>query len=116
MRLRASFTMENSVIIPLFTIFIVMLVLTGLNLHDSVIFKSACFQAAMKLEWDGNDAASQNSYLSEVASYAQSKSMRTSYSVSDVTEGVNKAGVADNNPRDFIRKRCALDALRTGEQ
>mgnify|MGYP007084811635 CR=1 FL=1 len=50
MRLRASYTIENSVIIPLFTIIMVVLVSLCFYLHDSVILKNTVFQTALKYE------------------------------------------------------------------
>ncbi len=111
MRLRASFTVENSVIIPLFTIIIVTLVITGLDMHDELVLKAACFQGGMKLEQEEVDASQKSAYLSEIVSYVQSKCMRKTYSVSDVTEKIDSINVKDNSPREFIRKRCALNAL-----
>lgn len=50
MRLRASFTVENSVIIPIFTLIIVSLIVLMLYLHDCVVVKNALFQSAIKTE------------------------------------------------------------------
>ena len=40
MRLRASFTVENSFIIPFFTMIIVVMVILALDMHDELIGKA----------------------------------------------------------------------------
>jgi hypothetical protein len=105
---------ENSVIIPLFTIIIITLVLTGLDMHDELVLKSVCFQGNMKIEQKKLDDE-RNAYLSDVAAYASQKSMRNTVDVGEVTSCMEKVRVKDNSPRDFIRKRCVFNALRTGK-
>ncbi len=51
-RVRASFTLENAVLIPLFTLIIVFLIGAGLYLHDNMIMKNALTQGAVILEKD----------------------------------------------------------------
>jgi hypothetical protein len=50
MRLRASFTVENAVIIPVFTIILLMLMSFIFYLHDMVIVKNALFQTDIQAE------------------------------------------------------------------
>ena len=50
MRLRASFTVENSFIIPFFTMIIVVMVILALDMHDELIGKAVSFQGNMKIE------------------------------------------------------------------
>lgn len=50
MRIRASFTIENSVIIPVFTFIIVSLIAFLLYLHDCVVVKNALLQSAIQTE------------------------------------------------------------------
>jgi hypothetical protein len=108
---------ENSVIIPLFTIIIITLVLTGLDMHDELVLKSVCFQGNMKIEQENleNLNDEKNAYLSDVAAYASQKSMRNTVDVEEVTSCMEKVKVKDNSPRDFIRKRCVFNALRAGK-
>lgn len=49
-KLRASFVIENSIIIPFFTIIIVILMTLCLYLHDSSIIKNALVQSIVILE------------------------------------------------------------------
>ena len=65
MRLKASFTVENSIIIPLFTIIIVALCLLTFVLHDHVIIKNACFQSAIILNGQPNELVDRNQSKSE---------------------------------------------------
>lgn len=50
MRIRASFTIENSVIIPVFTFIIVSLIAFLLYLHDCVVVKNVLLQSAIQTE------------------------------------------------------------------
>ena len=49
-RVRASFTLENVFLIPLFTMIIVFLMGAGLYLHDNIIIKNALIQGTVILE------------------------------------------------------------------
>ena len=49
-RVRASFTLENVFLIPLFTMIIVFLRGAGLYLHDNIIIKNALIQGTVILE------------------------------------------------------------------
>ena len=48
--MRASFTLENAFLIPLFTMIIVFLMGAGLYLHDNIIIKNALIQGTVILE------------------------------------------------------------------
>ena len=50
MYVRASFVIENSVLIPLFTGIIVTLILFGMRWHDELVVDSIKLQVALKLE------------------------------------------------------------------
>ena len=49
-RVRASFTLENVFLIPLFTMIIVFLMGAGMYLHDNIIIKNALIQGTVILE------------------------------------------------------------------
>lgn len=49
-RVRASFTLENVFLIPLFTMIIIILMGAGLYLHDNIIIKNALIQGTVILE------------------------------------------------------------------
>ena len=48
--MRASFTLENVFLIPLFTMIIVFLMGAGMYLHDNIIIKNALIQGTVILE------------------------------------------------------------------
>lgn len=50
MRIRASFTLENSVIIPVFTFIIIALIMAAIYLHDINVIKNALFQITVQAE------------------------------------------------------------------
>ena len=49
-RIRASFTVESAVIIPVFTFITVALVAMGFHIRNNVMVKSLCWKSAMELE------------------------------------------------------------------
>ncbi len=107
MRLKASFTVENAVLVPLFTIIIITLVLYGISVHDHVIEHSAELQAAMKIEQEspGLSDQEQERVFQNAAAYISEKSMREDgdpYKVEQAAE--NKIIIRHNLPADFIRK------------
>lgn len=55
MRLKASFTIENSVVIPIFTMIIVILVLLCLSIHERVQSNYNQFRTNMELQEREND-------------------------------------------------------------
>ena len=78
MRLRASFVVENSVIIPLFTLIIVVLILFSFDLHDRGIMDSAMIQGDLKVEQEFREEAQSGykSLASDIESYVDGKSIR----------------------------------------
>ena len=50
MRIRASFTLENSVIIPVFTFIIIALITLAIYFHDINVIKNALFQITVQAE------------------------------------------------------------------
>ena len=76
MRLRASFTVENSFIIPFFTMIIVVMVILALDMHDELIGKAVSFQGNMKIEQEKLEGSNRNQCVSDVSSYASLKSMK----------------------------------------
>ena len=49
-RLRASFTVESAVIIPVFTFITVALIALGFHIRNNVMIKSLCWKSAIELE------------------------------------------------------------------
>jgi len=56
MRLRASATVENAVIMPLFTIIIVLMIMLNCYIHDKIITKSAALKLGMQAELELTDS------------------------------------------------------------
>lgn len=115
MRLRASYTIENSYIIPLFTIVIVIMVLTGMELHDSAIVKAVCFQGNMKIEQEKLEGAERAESIKNVMEYIEKKTISVTTNDTLAGEVIKETEIESKDPRDFIRKRCRLNEVRAGE-
>ena len=112
MRLRASFTVENSFIIPFFTMIIVVMVILALDMHDELIGKAVSFQGNMKIEQEKLEGSNRNLCVSDVSSYAGLKSMRKSMNDEEIKKIMDENKVVNNSPREFIRKtRAALKLI-----
>lgn len=115
MRLRASFTVENSVIIPVFTLIIVTLILFALEWHDSQIIKKAEFQMAIKTEQEQLDDNSDEfeHVLEDTADYIKEKTFfgvsEKDRLVKDIAENIS---VKDNRQPEFIRMVNAARKLK----
>lgn len=114
-RLRASFTVENSIIIPVFTCIIVVMILFALKLHDELILKNAEFRMAVKTEQGQLDSSSDEyrRVLENASDYVKEK---TFYSISNkdiIAEDINKKTyVKDNRQPEFIRMVNAAQKLK----
>ena len=112
MRLRASFTVENSFIIPFFTMIIVVMVILALDMHDELIAKAVSFQGNMKIEQEKLEGSNRNLCVSDVSSYVGLKSMRKSMNDEEIKKIMDENKVVSNSPREFIRKtRAALKLI-----
>lgn len=56
MRIKASFTLENSVIIPIFVVLDMLFIMIVLDMHDQIVVRSIDIQVAMKLEQELNES------------------------------------------------------------
>lgn len=83
MRLKGSYTVENAVIIPMFTIIIVALAALDFYMHDTVISKCTMLQMAVRLEfeteeaegWNSRDAGLRESLRQRGSEYLKTKSI-----------------------------------------
>lgn len=50
-KFKASFTVENSVVMPMFFITVVMLIVVCMYIHDNVVIKNAALQGCIKNEF-----------------------------------------------------------------
>lgn len=115
MRVRASFTVENSYIIPLFTLIIVVMVILGMDIHDELILKAVCFQGGMRIEQEKLDESEKSACVADILEYVDSKTIRKTLNTSDVKNMIEKVEPKNNSPREFIRRRCRFDKVRAGE-
>lgn len=115
MRVRASFTVENSYIIPLFTLIIVVMVILGMDIHDDLILKAVCFQGGMRIEQEKLEGADKSACVADVLEYINAKAIRKTLGTADVNSMIEKVKPKDNSPREFIRRRCRFDKVRAGE-
>lgn len=111
MRIRASYTVENSVIIPLFTMIIVVMVILALDMHDEIVFKAAAFQGNMRIEQEELEGSGASECVADVTDYINTKTMRKTATAGNVKSTGAKVSVDDNNPREFIRKMRAVMKL-----
>lgn len=115
MRVRASFTVENSYIIPLFILVMVVMVILGMDIHDDLILKAVCFQGGMRIEQEKLGGADKSACVADVLEYINAKAIRKTFGTADVTSMIEKVKPKDNSPREFIRRRCRFDKVRAGE-
>ncbi len=135
MRIRASFTLENSVIIPVFTFIIMALITLAIYFHDINVIKNALFQITVQAEKisDSNDMQiiqmQAEEYLKEKTIAVKVSDVRLEVTESKITAvsrgqfllaGMLKgAGDINRNfqikrsyPPDYIRKFRALAILQ----
>ena len=79
-RVRASFTLENAFLIPLFTMIIVFLMAAGLYLHDNIIIKNALIQGTVILEKNilketGEEQTGKQQLCGQIQSYISEKAV-----------------------------------------
>lgn len=96
MRVRASFTIENTVVIPVFTIIIVFLAVLLLYLHDSAVVKNALIQSAVKAEKEVLDKSSSDtkSVLSQLSSQAEAYIEEKTAAVTSVHVNIKVSGTS----------------------
>jgi Flp pilus assembly protein TadG len=138
MRLRASFTVENAVIIPVFTIILLLLMSFTFYLHDLVLVKNALFQTDILAEQaykKGESTASVLKIQRQTSAYLKDKTMfLTDISISakenngkttseckarNVLSNISFVGdinksvvIQESYPPDYIRKvRAAKEVL-----
>lgn len=135
MRLKASFTVENSFIMPLLVIIIVAILYLCFFLHDSVILKNTALKIAMRAEFCQEEQqisqiqAQGENYLKEktICMYGihitierEGKSIKVNCSGNffsliqweDQEKMYDKnAAVYKNRPYDFIRKVNAIQKI-----
>ena len=107
MYVRASFVIENSVLIPLFTGIIVTLILFGMRWHDGLVVDS------IKLEQENISDKNEkyNEIIKNAADNARSRLLIKETDMNEITSGINDY-IKLNSQSDFIRKTNALLKLK----
>ena len=107
MYVRASFVIENSVLIPLFTGIIVTLILFGMRWHDELVVDS------IKLEQENISDKNKkyNEIIKNAADNARSRLLIKETDMNEITSGINDY-IKPNSQSDFIRKTNALLKLK----
>lgn len=113
MYVRASFVIENSVLIPLFTGIIVTLILFGMRWNDELVVDSIKLQVALKLEQENISDKNEkyNEILKNAADNARSRLLIKETDMNEITSGINDY-IKPNSQSDFIRKTNALLKLK----
>ena len=113
MYVRASFVIENSVLIPLFTGIIVTLILFGMICHDELVVDSIKLQVALKLEQENISDKNEkyNEIIKNAADNARSRLLIKETDMNEITSGINDY-IKPNSQSDFIRKTNALLKLK----
>lgn len=101
LRLKASYTVENSIIIPVFTIIIVLLVNFGVYMYDCLVINDANIRAQIHIEQENIKSSSveYNEILQNMDEYIKSRTV-VNYG-SD--KKYKKKLIDSNRPVDFIR-------------
>ena len=113
MYVRASFVIENSVLIPLFTGIIDTLILFGMRWHDELVVDSIKLQVALKLEQENISDKNEkyNEIIKNAADNARSRLLIKETDMNEITSGINDY-IKPNSQSDFIRKINALLKLK----
>lgn len=113
MYVRASFVIENSVLIPLFTGIIVTLILFGMRWQDELVVDSIKLQVALKLEQENISDKNEkyNEIIKNAADNARSRLLIKETDMNEITSGINDY-IKPNSQSDFIRKTNALLKLK----
>ena len=113
MYVRASFVIENSVLIPLFTGIIVTLILFGMRWNDELVVDSIKLQVALKLEQENISDKNEkyNEIIKNAADNARSRLLIKETDMNEITSGINDY-IKPNSQSDFIRKTNALLKLK----
>lgn len=75
MWVRGSYTVENSVIVPMFTMIVVSCILLCCNLHDRIIRRNIQRQAAIEIELCDLDENEQNQLIDEAQKYSDKRTI-----------------------------------------
>lgn len=108
MRLRASVTVENSFIIPVFFVISVILIIFTLDFHDNVVAQSAQIQMQLKLEQENRTEKNAQSYEQQVIcdgmDYMNIRMIKSSKTKQEIKNMLDrKKFIKSNVHQDFIR-------------
>ena len=106
MCLKASYTVENSIIIPIFAMIIVVMINLALYLHDCIIVSNAQIRAAIHIELENAEAdkARRRAILTDMSDYIGMKSIAYAKNLSAYQQEVLESSILEEKrPVDFIR-------------
>lgn len=107
MRIKASFTLENSVIVPIFVVLDMLFIMIVLDMHDQIVVRSIDTQTAMKLEQEINESDIQEKgeiYATAVTNIRKKCVLDTEVSEQIVKERCeNDKVITENRQSDFLR-------------
>ncbi|MBQ4283956.1 MAG: hypothetical protein IJB96_08530 [Lachnospira sp.] len=107
MWLKASFTVENSVIVPVFVMILILFIMVTFDMHDSVVARSIDLQVAMKFEQEmiAQDKSKKGQVLSRAVTNTNIKCIldgKVSETAIDKRIEEEKI-VTENRQPDFVR-------------
>jgi len=120
MKLKASVTLEASVLIPVFTFISVQLILLALNCHDRVIINCAADKVCMTAEFEKSLYEDSGKNVTDVLSrnvneYIALKTVTMKTSVQIVTNFLkietDYSQISQNNPVSYVWETDALKKL-----
>lgn len=104
-RLKASYTIENAIIVPLFLLIILMLLYLNFYMHDIIIVKTAITGVAIQSENEDNQEIIKQK-ISKLPQYLSLRCMFFKHNYMDI-----KTGLEENYAPNHIRVLNALHKL-----
>lgn len=108
MYIKASYTIENSVIIPFFTLIICSLIILSCYMHDRIIVKNAIESTAVELEQlkDMEISYNKENLISKTDAYLKSKTIFMKNIKVNIEE--DKSGIKVSCSSDFLIKMMTV--------
>ena len=121
-RLKASVTLEAAVIVPLFTLMVVMLIQVAMKCHDRVILNSISDKVCMEMEFSGLMEKEKQQRMEELENqgneFIRDKMIQmkgTMHMKEDFLHIVTQYSSIDkNNPMTYVRMADAAEKLLKG--
>lgn len=120
MKLKGSATVEAAIIIPLFTIMVVMLINLAITCHDRVIVNCASDKVCMEMEFSEMKIGKYNKEKitdleARVSSYIAEKTLQGDKNLSMTEDALSiktqYSEISKNNPMEYVRLIDAAEKL-----